>query len=63
MHFYVVLGCGNMYLAKIKSFTERFLSNLQNGKKLDPFSMKILLSCIDLFFDSILLIYAKFPFI
>ena len=63
LHFCMVLGCNIIWLAKIESFPKRFLNNLQNKKKLDPFSMQILLSCIDSFFGSILLIYAKFPFI
>ena len=49
--------------AKMKSFPERFLNNLENKKKLEPFSMQILLSYIDSFSDSILLILVKFPFI
>ena len=47
----------------MKSFPERFLNNLENRKKLEPFSMQILLSYIDSFSDSILLILIKFPFI
>ena len=46
-----------------KSFLERVLSNSQNQKKIDPFSIQILLGFVDSIFDSILLIYAKFPFI
>ena len=38
----------------MKSFPERFLNNLENRKKLEPFSMQILLSYIDSFSDSIL---------
>ena len=39
-----------------KSFLERFLSKSQNQKKLDPFSVQIVLGCVDPIFDSILLI-------
>ena len=39
-----------------KFFLERFLSNSQNQKKLGPFSMQILLGCVDSITDSLLLI-------
>ena len=39
-----------------KSSLEGFLSNSQNQKKLDPFSMQILLGCVDSILDSILFI-------
>ena len=46
-----------------KSFLERFLKKFDFSSTGKVLVMQILVSCIDSFFDSILLFYAKFPFI
>ena len=46
-----------------KSFLERFLKKIDFSPTGKVVVMQILVSCIDSFFDSILLFYAKFPFI
>ena len=46
-----------------KSFLERFLKKIDFSPTGKVVVIQILVSCIDSFFDSILLFYAKFPFI
>ena len=46
-----------------KSFLERFLKKIDFSPKGEVVVIQILVSCIESFFDSILLFYAKFPFI
>ena len=46
-----------------KSFLERFLKKIDFSSTGKVVVMQILVNCIDSFFDSILLFYAKFPFI